>query len=200
MKQILPNIFTWSWFCEEKGYDFNGYYVQTKVGSFVIDPVPPTEATWEEIDRHPKPLAIYLTNKHHTRRSAEFKAKYGSPIWIHEADKPLMEIPVDHVFCEGETLPGGFKVIQIPNNKTPGESALLLDWGEGILIIGDAVIGHPEGELTLLPVPKIKDHGMAKKGLEKLLDYFFDTLLVGDGRSFLKEGKTALEKFLKRSE
>lgn len=196
MQTIHPDIFSWPWFCEEKGYNFNGFYIQTKEGPFVIDPVPPTDAVWKEIDRRQKPLAVYLTNKHHTRKAAEFRERYGCRVWIHEADKPLMEIPVDQTFRDGETLPGGFKVIQIPNNKTPGESALFLNWGNGIMILGDALIGHPAGQLTLLPAPKIKDPVAAKEGLKKLLNYSFDCLLLGDGNFFLKEGKSAVEKFL----
>lgn len=198
MRTVHPDIFRWSWFCEEKGYDFNGFYIVTQEGAFIIDPVLPTSAVWTTIEKIQKPKAIYLTNKHHTRKAAEFKERYGCPICIHEADSPLMEIPVDQTFRDGETLLGGFKVIQIPNNKTPGESALFLNWGSGIMILGDALIGHPAGQLTLLPVPKIKDPVAAKEGLKKLLNYSFDLLLVGDGNFFLKEGKSALERFLKK--
>lgn len=197
MKEILPNIFSWSWFSPENGYNFNGHYILTAEGAFVIDPVIPPAGVWETINLKGKPKAIYLTNKHHTRKSAQFKEKYRSPIWIHKDDQPLMEIPVDKTFQDGDFLDGGFEVIQISNNKTPGESAFHLNWGNGILILGDALIGHPSGELHLLPKPKVADPSKAKTGLKRLLDYSFDVLLLGDGTSILKEAKKSLELFIK---
>lgn len=163
----------------------------------MIDPVIPPAGVWETINLKGKPKAIYLTNKHHTRKSVQFKEKYLSPIWIHEADKPLMEIPADKTFQDGEFLDGGFEVIQIKDNKTPGESAFHLNRGNGIMILGDALIGHPSGELHLLPPPKISNPEKAKMGLKRLFDYSFDVLLLGDGTSILKEAKKSVEKFLK---
>lgn len=195
-KEVVPNIFSWSVLSEEKGYDFNGWFVLTSGGNFLIDPPQASEEIWFEMEKRGKPKGIYLTNKHHTRKAADFKEKYAAPIWISSADLPLMEIPVDRTYKNGETLPGGFKVIQISDSKTPGESALYLNWNRGILIVGDAVIGNPPGKLDLLPPPKIKDPIQAKKGLEVLLQYNFETLLVGDGTSILKAGKKALAEFL----
>ena len=197
-KEVLPNIFSWSHFSPEKGYLFNGYYVVTKEGAFLIDPPIPSAKVWREIAKRQPPKAIYLTNKDHTRRSVEFREKYLAPIWIHEADRPLADAPIDHIYTDGETLHGGFQVIHLSHSKSPGESAFWLPWEKGVIFLGDALIGHPTGELHLLPPPKIPNPIQAKQGLKKLLHYSFDALLVGDGESIVEGGKQALTKFLAR--
>ena len=41
LNEIVPDIFTWAWFSEPHGYNFNGYLVRHTEGNLCIDPVPP---------------------------------------------------------------------------------------------------------------------------------------------------------------
>ena len=43
MNEIVPDIFTWVWFSEPHGYNFNGHLVRHPAGNLCIDPVPPDE-------------------------------------------------------------------------------------------------------------------------------------------------------------
>ena len=64
------------------------------------------------------------------------------------------------------------------------------------MIVGDAVIGNPSGHCGLLP-DRVKDDPAGLRGsVRKLLDLDFDTLLVGDGESVLKDAKTRLEELV----
>jgi glyoxylase-like metal-dependent hydrolase (beta-lactamase superfamily II) len=68
--------------------------------------------------------------------------------------------------------------------KSPGEVALL--WRERrILIVGDAVIGHPPGACGLLSDKVMDDPRRLRASIRGLLDLDFDILLVGDGVSIL---------------
>ena len=40
MNEIVTDIFTWAWFSEPHGYNFNGYLVRHPAGNLCIDPVP----------------------------------------------------------------------------------------------------------------------------------------------------------------
>ena len=51
MNEIVADIFTWAWFSEPHGYNFNGHLVRHAGGNFCIDPVPPTDACLAEIAR-----------------------------------------------------------------------------------------------------------------------------------------------------
>ena len=64
------------------------------------------------------------------------------------------------------------------------------------MILGDALIGNVPGKLNMLPPDKYKDLRLAKKGLNKLLDFEFQSLLVGDGVSILKDAKKEVKSFL----
>jgi glyoxylase-like metal-dependent hydrolase (beta-lactamase superfamily II) len=108
-----------------------------------------------------------------------------------------MEIKVERPYKDGDLLPGGMKVIHIPDGKSPGESALFLNRSKGILILGDALIGKPPGKLNLMPPEKYKDPSKAREGIRVLLSYSFESVLVGDGASILTGGKRAVEEFLR---
>ena len=66
----------------------------------------------------------------------------------------------------------------------------------GILLLGDAIIGNPPGELSLIPEPKLDDPSKLKRSLRKLLDYDFDVLLLCDGQPVLRGGKLKVAEFL----
>ncbi|MEJ2231154.1 MAG: hypothetical protein P8X46_08235, partial [Nitrospirales bacterium] len=113
-----------------------------------------------------------------------------------ELDAKEMTLAVDKTFKDGELLPGGIWVVQLSHQKSPGESALFLQQGKGVLLVGDGVIGHPPGSLRLLPPERYANVAQAREGLRRLLKYTFDSLLVGDGASILTEAKPVLEQLL----
>jgi glyoxylase-like metal-dependent hydrolase (beta-lactamase superfamily II) len=195
MKKIHDDLYTWHIFNEEKKLNFNGLYLKAGGSFILIDPPPMSNQDREFVEQTGKPKNIYLTNKHHTRASVDCRHAWGSRIYVHEKDQPLMEITVDGTFADGDLLEGELKVVHIPHAKTPGESGLYWEKNK-TLIVGDAVIGKPEGGLSMLADEKFKDPKLARQGLNLLLEFDFDTLLVGDGTSILKDAKRVLEIFL----
>jgi glyoxylase-like metal-dependent hydrolase (beta-lactamase superfamily II) len=68
--------------------------------------------------------------------------------------------------------------------KSPGEVAFY--WPERrLLMVGDAVIGHPPESLMLLRESVIEDVPRLRESVWKLLALDFDTLLTGDGQPIL---------------
>lgn len=199
MKEIVSGIFAWSWLSPNHGYNFNGYALSSADGLIVVDPAIIDDSNLSELREIGNPVAILLTNKDHERISYKLRDLFGSKIFIHELDVSFLKYPPDHVFKDGERLPGGIKAINVSNNKSSGESALLIE-ERGILFIGDAIIGWPKGEFSLLPPVKYLDPKKAKESIRKLLDYDFDTVLVGDGESIIEGGEEAIRRFLDRDE
>lgn len=196
MKELFPGISQWSWFSQEKGYDFNGLVLTKGNVRVMVDP-PPLSQEDEALLLKKGPLtSIVITNRDHVRESDRYRNLFRTKIVMHELDAPLVEIRVDGIFRDSETLPGGIAVIHIPHCKSPGESAFLLPQGKGILIIGDALIGNPPGTLNLLPPHLFADVGKTREGIRTLLSYDYDAVLVGDGVSILTEGKQAITQFL----
>ena len=198
MREILPGIWTWSVYNAEKQMNFNGWYLRKDKEAVVIDPPPPSPDDLKEIAQRGSPVAILLTNKHHTRATSSIRDTFGCPVWVHEADRPLMEIPVDRTYRDRDLLPCGLRAITVPGGKTPGETAFLLEGAARTLIVGDAVLGKPPGSLSMLPADKFKDASRALAGLLVLVDQDFEALLLGDGEPVLSGGRKLLERFVRR--
>jgi len=197
MKEVLPGIYQWSWFSQEKGYDFNGHLIVSGAERVMIDP-PPMSSEDDAWFQKVGPIdCIVLTNRDHVREAEAYRKSFKTIVLAPELDAPLMEIKTDRMFKDGDLLPGGMKAIHIPDGKSPGESALFINRGNGILILGDALIGKPPGRLGLMPPEKYKDPAKAREGIRVLLKYQFDSILVGDGRSILTGGRRAIEEFLR---
>lgn len=197
MKEILPGIYQWSWFSEEKGYDFNGHIIVSGAERVTIDPPPLSDADGEWSQKQGPIAGIILTNRDHVREAEAYRKQFKTIVLAPAQDAPLMGIKIDRTFKDGDHLPGGLKAIHIPDGKSPGESALFLDRGKGILILGDALIGKPPGRLNLMPPEKYRDPSKAREGISVLLKQSFDAILLGDGASILTGGKQAIEEFLR---
>jgi glyoxylase-like metal-dependent hydrolase (beta-lactamase superfamily II) len=144
--------------------------------------------------KHPL-QAILLTNVHHERECGEVRKKLDAPVLINEKDEAGLEGKADKTFADGDALPCGLMTFKFENQKSPGESAFFQK-ERGVMILGDALIGKVPGKLNMLPPDKYRDSKLAKKGLSKLLDYEFESLLVGDGESILMNAKEAVKVFL----
>jgi flavorubredoxin len=198
MEELFSGVEMWSWYSEEKGMNFNGYLIGQGKERVVIDPPQMTIDDKQDLSINGV-KAVIVTNRDHVREAMECRLLLNTKIWAPEADAAEMgTIAIDHTYKDGDTLPAGLKVVSIPNGKSPGESALYLNQRGGIFILGDALIGMPDGTLQLLPAEKYADVKKAKEGLRRLLDYEFEIVLVGDGKPILSGGKKAVEAFLNR--
>jgi glyoxylase-like metal-dependent hydrolase (beta-lactamase superfamily II) len=193
MKPLLPGIWQWSWFSEEKQLNFNGLFLTVGEHRILIDPPPLTAEASTLIRRQGQLDYVIVTNRDHAREAAACQKDFGCQLFIPDADAPQMDLKPTKTFKDGELLPGGLWVIQLQDQKSPGESALFLQQGKGVLIVGDALIGKPPGALSLLASEKYADQAKAKAGLRRLLKYQFDAILVGDGASILTGAKVAVE-------
>jgi glyoxylase-like metal-dependent hydrolase (beta-lactamase superfamily II) len=193
MKPLLPGIWQWSWFSEEKQLNFNGLFLTVGEHRILVDPPPLTADAGILVRRQGDVDYIIVTNRDHAREAAACQKDFGCQLFVPEADAPQMDLKPSKTFKDGELLPGGIWVIHLQDQKSPGESALFLQQGKGVLIVGDALIGKPPGALSMLPPEKYADSAKAKAGLRRLLNYQFDAILVGDGASILSGAKAAVE-------
>ncbi len=196
MKQILPDIWQWSWFSDEKQLDFNGLFLVIGEHKILVDP-PPMTAEARAVVRRYEPIDyIIVTNRDHVREAVVYQIEFKCQLRVPEADAAQMDVKPTTTYKDGELLPGGIWAIHLKGQKSPGESALFIERGRGVLIVGDALIGKPPGSVRLLPLEKYVDVQKAKDGLCRFLKYNFDSLLVGDGASILIGAKQQVEQLL----
>ncbi|MBI4524680.1 MAG: MBL fold metallo-hydrolase [Deltaproteobacteria bacterium] len=195
MKEIIPDVFTWPWFSEPHGYNFNGYLIRHSEGNVCLDPVEPPEAVLEEIARLGV-SRIVLTNRNHTRAANRIRLRTGARTAIHPADAAHARsqgADLDDDLQPGDRI-GPLVIVGVPG-KSLGEVAL--HWPERkILIVGDAVVGDPPGRCKLLPEKVIDDPPRLRQSVRTLLALDFDTLLPGDGEPILKGAKERLKELV----
>ena len=192
MREIVPDIFTWSWFSEPHGYEFNGHLILDPAGNICIDPVPPGEEELATIIS--KGVShILLTNRNHSRAANLIRTRTGARTLIHRADADharRQATVLDGEITVGENF-GPLEVIDVAG-KSLGEVALY--WRKRqILIVGDVVIGHPAGRCGLLPERVIDDPILLRRNVAALLALDFNILLVGDGESILSHANDRLD-------
>jgi glyoxylase-like metal-dependent hydrolase (beta-lactamase superfamily II) len=191
VRDIASGVWTWTWFSEPHGYDFNGYLVLDPGGNVCVDPVAPAPDDLAALVRAGV-RAIVLTNRNHVRAAPAVRAATGARTLIHPADAAharAQGAEIDGDLVPGECV-GPFTVIGVPG-KSPGEVAL--HWSaRRILVVGDAVVGKPPGRCALLPDRVMDDPARLRESVRGLLALDFDTLLVGDGTPILHDARARL--------
>ena len=197
MNEILKDVYTWSVYSEEKKLNFNGHFIASQhplFGNVVIDPPQASDSDLEEMESLGFVQHIIITNRDHTRKSEEFQQKFDADIQMNTNDITSNDMVNDRSFNHGDMIAGFLQAVLIPDNKSPGETALF--WAERkILFLGDALIGKPPGRVTLLPEEKYDDILKAKAGIRILQDLDFKHLLLGDGDSILRKGKEVVSQY-----
>jgi len=182
MREIVDGIFTWSWFSEPHGYDFNGYLIREPEGNLCVDPVEPSEQVLARLVQRGV-ARIVLTNRNHVRKAALVRERTGAPIAIHPADAAYAQaqgVTIDAGLAAGDQF-GSFTVLGVPG-KSPGEIALHSP-RRRILIVGDAVIGNPPGKLSLLREKVMDDPPLLRASVAALAALEVEVLLPGRRRA-----------------
>ena len=191
MREILPDVWTWSWLSPPHGDNFNGYLLRLAGGNLCIDPADPTPEDLNEIV-HFGVSRIVITNRNHVRDANRVRSRTGARTAIHTADAGYAQgqgAVIDDQLAAGDTV-GPLHVVGVPG-KSPGEIAL--HWPERrLLIVGDAAVGNPPGQLSLLREKVMDDPPALRASVRRLLDLDFDVLLVGDGVPILSGAKARL--------
>ena len=153
MDEVLKDVYIWSVFSEEKKLNFNGYFIPTQhplFGNVVIDPPPVSDLDLAQMESLGSVQQIIITNRNHIRWSRELQEKFDAEIRMNSADVQNEDLISDQNFGDGDMIAGFLETVVIPDNKSPGETALY--WKDRkILFVGDALIGKPPGEVSLLP-------------------------------------------------
>ena len=195
MREILPAVYTWPWFSQPHGYNFNGWLVRHPGGNLCIDPVEPTAEALAELARQGV-SRILLTNRNHVRAANQVRVRTGARTAIHPDDATYargQNAELDGELHVGENI-GPLVVVGVPG-KSPGEVAL--HWPERrLLFVGDSVIGNPPGRCNLLPERVMDDPARLRASVKQLLELDFDALLVGDGEPILQDAKERLRELV----
>jgi hypothetical protein len=190
-EELIPGVLHWTAVHPNIKMDVSSYFVTGS--STLIDPMNPGG---EELE----PERIVLTTRHHTRSSTD----YGCPILCHSSGLHEFEDggPDVQGFEWGDQLAADVRAVEV-DAISPDETGLLIDVGDGSLLIGDAVMHYGE-PIHFVPDQYLVDEGddpepvkvAIKEALGRLLDLPFDNLLFAHGTPIVGGGKEALRRFV----
>jgi len=194
LTEVIKGVYMWQALELELKRHINGYVFMTRIGPIMVDPPSAAEVILKDIEALGKPRAIILTGRRQQRRSKQYQGWYKAKLFAPEGDRKLLTIRADHFYRGGESLPGGFKSISLPDQRSPGETALYHE-KLGVMVCSHLVC-------TKAGYVQMQDQGLywnfsrAFEAQLTLLDYPFETLLPGRGTPIVKEASMGLAKFL----
>ena len=189
--EIVPGVLHWTARHPRIGIDVSSHFVTGS--STLIDPLLPEGG----LDLTPE--RIVLSTRHHLRSSEEFDC----PILCHESGLHEFEGgPEVQGYAWGDQLAPDVRAVEV-DAISPDDTGLLIDAGDGCLLIADAVTRYSE-DLAFVPDQYMVDEGddpepvkdAIRAALGRLLDLPFDTLLFAHGDPLVGGGKEALRDFV----
>jgi len=212
VQEVLPGVFAWTARHPRIGVEVSSYWLEEP--GVLLDPlVPEPEGLdWFAARTH-DPVAVLLSNRHHSRHAQLFAERFGCPVYCNR--EGLHEFAAGagvRGFEIGELLPGGIRACEV-DAICPDETALHLPEQRALLFADGVVRGGPhgqEGPLGFVPDSLMDDPPATKRGLLEafarlLAELDFDHVLlahggpvIGDGRELLADlvdsgGRTAFE-------
>lgn len=195
------------------------YALRTTDGWMFVDPVRPALDGVDRL-RHlitERPVATLLTSDGHERFCYALREQWGAPVWGPTpgvGQRPVeYEGRPDHLYLEGDTLPGGLRATKLAG-AWRGDHALLWEapGGARVLFSGDILNGQVEPDLApedhyrrepglyfgARPryVERHASPAALKTSLARLLEEEFDMIAGSHGRPFRDDPKAALMRLL----
>jgi glyoxylase-like metal-dependent hydrolase (beta-lactamase superfamily II)/ferredoxin len=164
-------------YSSESSYGAQSYFLQRTEGNMLIDSPRFAAPLVKRLGRLGGVRLMFLTHQDDVAAHARFHERLGCDRAIHRDD--------DHIGAEirleGEReLAPGVRVIPVPGH-TSGSCALLVD--DRYLFTGDHLWADDEGRLGMSRSVCWYSWSEQKTSLRKLLDYRFEWVLPGHGRS-----------------
>ena len=208
LQQLYADVYCWS---ERHGKaeascNWNSFAIHVEQADVLalVDPLPLSPEEFRVLEELVTPTHILLTCNWHLRQSRIFRQRWGCEIYVNELGLEGVEIPIDGTFKHGDRLWDCVEVIHIPHVDWLEETAFLVEQGNGLLIIGDAVcggrtdIGVPDGEVGIYwtRYKPLTDFHDVRSSLHQLMEYPFEAMCFGHGSPILSQAKKTLGRFI----
>jgi glyoxylase-like metal-dependent hydrolase (beta-lactamase superfamily II) len=192
-QQISSSLYFWQAYEPSVKADLSCCALVLDSGLVFVDPIPLEKTALAELAEMAPPCAIILTNANHERAAAEYRKRFGIPIYAQVDARDQLQ--ADHWVEDGRVIHECLKVVALPGFGV-GEIALYWDAGEGVLMMGDALINLGSTEFALLPEKYCTDLKLGRQSLKKLMQLDFETMTFAHGTPILKGAKTRLQELL----
>jgi hypothetical protein len=212
LQKLYADVYYWDELHGKPGktYKWNSFVIHISQVNVLalIDPLPLSTGQLQAIEELGTPTHILLTCNWHLRESETFRQRWGCKVLVNALGIREAEIQIDETFKHGDLLWNLVECIEIPDISWPEETALLVKQEEGLLIVGDALVGGRadlgvlDGEIGIHPnrfhMKHLTDIQKSRRSLTQLMEYPFDAVCFGHGTPILYKAKAALQRFIDR--
>ncbi len=176
-QQVTPTLYYWQAYEPSVKCDLSCCALITPAGMVFIDPIPLAAPSLKELTVLAKPAAVLLTNGNHARAAADYRTRFGIPIFAHADAAQELGIALDGTLADGDTAPGGLRVVSL-SGAAAGEIAFV---GDGVVCVGDALIHVEPNGFAMLPAKYCADARELARSLRKLLSFDAGILTFAHG-------------------
>ena len=193
-QRVNDRLVIWQGYDPASKVDLSAHALLTVEGWIFIDPIPLRDEALEELRGADRVAAIVLTNGNHERATAGFKKSSDAPVFAHAAAQPVLSIEADHWIEDGGQV-CGLSAIHLPG-FVPGEMALHDAAAGGLMMMGDALINLESTSFSLLPDKYCDAPKVARKSVEKLLQFPFELMTFAHGLPIIAGASRRLQQLL----
>ena len=160
---------------------------------FFVDPIPLAREALAELTAGRTPAGIIVTNGNHARAADAFRRRWKVPLASTAEAAADAGLEVDQLIPAegGPVLCDAFRAISLAGGAV-GEVALHRADGEGVLIVGDAIINLPSYPLGRLPDKYCANPRELRRSVSRLLDLPFSKMLFAHGEPVLSRAHERL--------
>jgi glyoxylase-like metal-dependent hydrolase (beta-lactamase superfamily II) len=192
--QVAPSLLIWQTYDPALKADLFSTAIATRSGSFLVDPIPLTDAALGQLLNADSVNGVIVTNRNHLRASLEFADRFSVPIFAHT------ETFSGQAFLGTKVGDGGeicdeLAVIGI-EGAAEGEIVLHSTTNGGTLITGDALINFEPYGFTFLPHKYCSNEKQMRRSLRKLLAHKTERMLFAHGPPILSRAGERLQQLL----
>jgi hypothetical protein len=195
LDQVSPGIFVWQVHDSKIKADLFSTALETRAGTYIIDPIPLSPDGVLSVRSHRKTGGIFVTNENHARAAAEFAKIFSTSIYLHDELRGSPAFRQATGVHDGEMFSPGLTAIAI-EGAAAGETALHHNDNGGTMVLGDALINFEPHGFGLLPAKYCLNRNLMRRSLRKLLDYAFERILFAHGTPILSGARSRVEQLL----
>ncbi|HIA00974.1 MAG TPA: hypothetical protein EYN66_03555 [Myxococcales bacterium] len=194
LNKITQDVYWWRALEVERKRHLNGYIFVGPNGLTLVDPPGLPDAVIPEVTPLGKISSVIVTGRFQERRAQHFQRCYSAKLHAPAADQRLIVAKADNYFGPNDQLFGGFEVIALPHQRTPGESVLF--HRQSRAIVAGHLSGAPPGFISMRSEKLYHNFSASFQAQLALLDLEFDIILPGLGTPVLTDGRKVLAGFL----
>lgn len=195
---VAPGVLVWQVYDPAVKADLFSTALETKKGTYLIDPVELASEALRTLQTGQKVKGIVVTNENHERAAGQFAERFSVPIYLHGAVRQAVALQRTVELKDRQEIQPGLTAVAIPGAPA-GEIALHYEANGGTLVVGDALINFEPYGFGLLPAKYCRDFKLMRRSLPRLLDYAFERMLFAHGTPILSGARARLELLLAAS-